>query len=69
MNERRPDLPALIFGVIFLAISGWWMLDRGIGVDLPSVGWIIAGILILLGVAGISSALRGNSAARRGDRP
>ena len=67
MNNRRPDFPALIFGLIFLGIAGWWLLDRSVGLDLPSAGWIIAGILILLGVAGIASALRSNSLPRSGD--
>jgi hypothetical protein len=64
MNGRRPDAPALIFGIVFLGIAGWWLLDRSIGLDLPSAGWIIAGILILLGVAGVSSALRNNAGPR-----
>jgi hypothetical protein len=58
MKTRRPDLPAMIFGLIFMAIAGWWFIDRERGFNLPSLGWITAGVLILLGVAGITSALR-----------
>jgi hypothetical protein len=60
MKKPRLDLPALIFGLIFMAISGWWLAARGYGYGLPSVGFIVAGLLILVGVAGIATALRNN---------
>ncbi|HEY2792917.1 MAG TPA: hypothetical protein VGJ28_11195 [Micromonosporaceae bacterium] len=58
MKNRRPDVPAMIFGIIFLGIACVYFAGHGPGVDLPSLGWITAGVLILLGVAGIASALR-----------
>jgi hypothetical protein len=48
----------MIFGVIFLGIACVYFAGHGPGVDLPGIGWITAGVLILLGVAGIASALR-----------
>jgi hypothetical protein len=58
MKTRRRDIPAMIFGLIFMGISGWYIFDREHGFDLPVIGWITAGLLILLGIAGIASALR-----------
>jgi hypothetical protein len=58
MKARRPDFPAMIFGLIFMGIAGWYFIDRDHGLDLPSAGWITATVLILLGVVGITSALR-----------
>jgi putative Mn2+ efflux pump MntP len=58
MKTRRRDIPAMIFGLIFMGISGWYIFDREHGFDLAVIGWITAGLLILLGVAGIASALR-----------
>jgi hypothetical protein len=58
MKTRRPDVPAMVFGLIFIGIAIWYFVDRGNGLDLPGLGWITAALLILLGVAGITSALR-----------
>ncbi len=56
--KRKVDLPALVFGLIFMAFAGWWFTTRGRGIGLPSIGWITALLLILLGIAGITTALR-----------
>lgn len=58
MKKSRPDTPAMICGLIFMGISGWWFVARGYGFGLPSLGFVTAGLLILLGIAGITSALR-----------
>jgi hypothetical protein len=60
-TRRRVDVPALIFGLIFMAIAGFWFLDMNIGFGLPATGWLIALALIALGVLGILGALRSNS--------
>lgn len=60
MSERRLDGSALIFGIVFISIAGWWFLDRNFDWHLPNAGWIMAGALIALGAAGIAKALRGN---------
>jgi hypothetical protein len=57
-SRKRPDLPAMIFGLIFMAFATWWFTTRGDGIGLPNVGWILAVLLILLGVVGIATALR-----------
>ncbi len=58
-NRRRVDTPALIFGVIFLAIATWWLVDRRFAPHLPHAGWIVAVLLIAVGVLGITNAIRG----------
>lgn len=58
MSARRVDSSALIFGIVFLAIAGWWLLDRLINWHLANAGWIVAAALITVGVAGIARAFR-----------
>jgi hypothetical protein len=58
MNSRRMDSTALVFGIVFAAIAGWWWLNRVVDVRLASAGWIVATALIAIGVAGIARAFR-----------
>jgi hypothetical protein len=61
-GRHRTDYVSLIFGLIFLAVVGWWAaayyLDWEISVHLPDAGWILAGALILLGLIGIGASMR-----------
>ena len=65
MSRRRPDIAALAFGAIFVAAAVWWVLNHSFALDLPSLGWIVALVLIAVGALGIISVLRGD---RRRDR-
>lgn len=65
MSRRRPDIAALAFGAIFVAAALWWVLNHSFALDLPSLGWIVALVLIAVGALGIISVLRGD---RRRDR-
>jgi hypothetical protein len=58
MKTHRTDGVSLSFALIFLAIVGWWLLAQVVELDLPAVGWFVAGALILLGVLGLFGALR-----------
>lgn len=58
MSSRRVDSTALVFGIAFVVIAGWWWLSRVVDVRLASAGWIIAAALIAIGVAGIARAFR-----------
>jgi hypothetical protein len=60
MSTRQLDGSALILGIVFISIAGWWFLNRSFDWHLPNAGWIVAGALIVLGTAGIARALRGN---------
>ncbi len=51
-----------------MGISGWWFVARGYGFGLPSLGFVTAGLLILLGIAGITSALQRRNDTRH-ERP
>jgi hypothetical protein len=61
---RRADLVSLVFGILFLAVAGWWAASYFLDVtwtldwDLPDLGWFAAGALILLGLIGILASLR-----------
>jgi hypothetical protein len=60
MSRRRPDMAAFAFGLVFLTAALWWVLNNRFVLDLPSVGWIVALVLIAVGVLGIVSVLRGD---------
>ena len=58
MKAHRTDLVSFAFGLVFLALSVWWLLAQLLGLALPPVGWFLAGALILIGVLGLVGALR-----------
>lgn len=58
MKAHRTDLVSFAFGLVFLALSAWWLLAQLLGLALPPVGWFLASALILIGVFGLVGALR-----------
>jgi len=60
MKRHSTDLVSVIFGVIFLAIAGWWLLGRYVHLNVPHGGWVLAGALILIGLLGVVGSLRGD---------
>lgn len=58
MNRHGTDVVSLAFGTAFLAIILWWIVVQTVHVDLPSVGWFLAGALIVAGALGLALALR-----------
>lgn len=60
MKPHRTDAISLVFGVLFLGIACWWLINRTLSVGLPTLGWIVAGGLIALGAVGLLGALRSN---------
>jgi|GEM_PF-4944296 len=68
MNRRRPDVAAFAFGVVFLAAAVWWVLNHSFALDLPSVGWVVALVLIAVGILGILSVVRGDRGRDRDRR-
>lgn len=58
MKPHRMDGVSLSFGLIFLLIALWWALAQVITLQLPAVGWIVAGGLIFFGVTGLLGAIR-----------
>ena len=63
MRPHRTDGISLSFGLIFLLIAVWWAITRVISVQLPAVGWLVAGGLILFGVIGLLGAIRSGKRA------
>ncbi|NJC16292.1 hypothetical protein F4558_006118 [Micromonospora profundi] len=64
MKAHRTDLVSFAFGLLFLALSAWWLLAQLLGLVLPPVGWFLAGALILIGVFGLVGALRSGQSGR-----
>jgi hypothetical protein len=64
MTKHRADLVSLFFGILFLAVAGWWSAAYYLNVtwipdwNLPDSGWLAAGGLIVLGLIGILASLR-----------
>ena len=58
MRPHRTDGVSLSFGLIFLAVVAFWAVTRFVTIDLPAVGWLVAGGLLLFGLVGLLSALR-----------
>jgi len=53
MNRHDTDVVSLVFGIIFAAVVGWWLLLRTVSFTAPGAGWLIATALLALGAAGI----------------
>ena len=58
MRPHRTDGVSLSFGLIFLAVVAFWAVTRFVPIDLPAVGWLVAGGLLLFGLVGLLGALR-----------
>jgi hypothetical protein len=63
MKSHRTDGVSLTFGVFFLVLAAWYLLARLVNLDLPALGWSVAGSLILLGLLGLVGALRAGRTA------
>lgn len=58
MKTHRTDGVSFTFGLVFLAIVAWYVAARSVDLSLPTVGWLVAAGLILLGLLGLAGALR-----------
>jgi hypothetical protein len=68
MKRHSTDAVSLVFGIAFVLIAGWWALVRvlhsyDLNLNVPHIGWFLAGGLILLGLLGVAASLR------RGNEP
>lgn len=61
MRPHRTDAISLTFGLIFLSAAGWWLVSRFASIDPVGLGWSIAGTLLIIGLIGLVSTLRGNT--------
>jgi hypothetical protein len=69
MKRHSLDVLSLVFGLIFLLVAGSWIVRQSLHVQLPGPGWYIAGALIVAGVFGIISTLRGSLSKAQADQP
>ncbi|TDB69464.1 hypothetical protein E1182_29870 [Micromonospora sp. KC721] len=69
MRAHRTDLVSLLFGLLFVGFSLWWLLAQILGLALPPIGWFLAGALLLIGLLGLVGALRSGRHDRRTDGP
>jgi hypothetical protein len=58
MKPHRTDGVSLVFGLLFLAVTGWWLLAEILDLAVPAAGWFVAGGLILFGLLGLLGAMR-----------
>lgn len=57
MNKHELDPLSLAFGTLFLAIACLWLVVKTTEMSV-SAGWIFAAALVLIGSAGVYSAVR-----------
>jgi hypothetical protein len=69
MNRHDIDAVSFATGVAFLAIAAWWALAHVINFHAPSVGWFVAGALLLFGLLGLLSAMRSDGKRPSGGEP
>jgi hypothetical protein len=65
MKRHSLDVLSLVFGLIFLLVAGSWITRHSLRVEMPEPGWYIAGALIVAGLFGIISTLRGSRSSRK----
>jgi hypothetical protein len=60
MKRHGTDIVSLVFGLVFVSLAGWWVLGHFVHltVRIPHLGWLTAGILILVGLLGVAASLR-----------
>jgi hypothetical protein len=66
MKPHRTDGVSLSFGLVFLLVAAWWAAAQVVTLQLPALGWVIAGMLILFGTIGLLGAIR---SGRRPEQP
>lgn len=66
MKPHRTDPVSLTFGLLFVGVAGFWLTAQLVTLDVVSVGWFVAGTLLVLGGIGIAQALA--TASRSNDR-
>ena len=60
MKKHATDVVALSLGCAFLALVAVWTVAKAVTIDMPSGGWFVAAVLVVIGVIGLAAALRPN---------
>jgi hypothetical protein len=58
MRRHDVDPVSLVSGAVFVSLVAVWLGTRLLDVDLPSLGWVAAGTLVVLGALGVVLAVR-----------
>jgi hypothetical protein len=67
MKMHDTDGLSLAFGLVFLGIAGLWVASRLVTLGLAGIGWLAAGALVVVGLAGIIHTVTANR--RHADDP
>ncbi|WP_412541564.1 hypothetical protein R8Z50_03095 [Longispora sp. K20-0274] len=68
MKPHRLDSVSLVFGLLFLSLTGWWVLGQVVHVSGSTLAWTGAAALVGIGILGIAASIIGNR-TRPEDRP
>jgi hypothetical protein len=60
MKKHATDVVALSLGCAFLALVAVWGLAKAVTIDLPSGGWFVAALFVVIGVVALAATLRPN---------
>lgn len=58
LTPHRADAVSFGFGLVFLAAAMLWVIANFVSVQPATVGWLVAGALLVLGGLGIAQTLR-----------
>jgi hypothetical protein len=61
LSRHRLDAVSFGFGVAFLAAAALWVVASVISIQPATVGWLLAGALLVLGGLGVAQTLRSGS--------
>jgi len=50
--ERAGDIGSLVWGVILVAVGGWFFVEQTLGYDLPAIDWGIAWPIVIIVIGG-----------------
>lgn len=67
MNRPQVDGVSLSFGLLFLGTAVLWLVTRFVTVPAGALGWILAGGLILMSLAGVVGTLLDRRRRHAGD--
>jgi hypothetical protein len=64
MRAHRTDGVSLTFALVFGVFLAWWAFAQVVDLELPALGWFVAGGLVLFGLLGLMGAVRTGRAER-----
>lgn len=65
MRRHETDVTSLVFGLVFLGITGLWALVQYDVLSLPDASTVAPAVLVVAGLIGVVATVRRASRARR----